>query len=80
MPMVDRVMTMAESGPAMRRYSFRETRISVDDADGTAPKESVEVPWSAATVIAGAAAFTLVVGVWPNWLIDASKDLLVLVN
>ncbi len=51
-----------------------------DDADGTAPKESVEVPWSAATVVAGAAAFTLVVGVWPNWLIDASKDLLVLVN
>jgi NADH-quinone oxidoreductase subunit N len=51
-----------------------------DDADGAAPKESVEVPWSAATVIAGAAAFTLVVGVWPNWLIDASRDLLVLIN
>ena len=51
-----------------------------DDADGAAPKESVEVPWSAATVIAGSAAFTLVVGVWPNWLIDASRDLLVLVN
>ncbi|MFM8856861.1 MAG: NADH-quinone oxidoreductase subunit N [Actinomycetota bacterium] len=51
-----------------------------DDADGAAPKESVEIPWSAALVIGGAAAFTLVVGVWPNWLIDASKDLLVLVN
>jgi NADH-quinone oxidoreductase subunit N len=47
-----------------------------DDADGSAPTESVEIPWTAAVVVAGAALFTLVVGVWPNWLIDASRDIL----
>ncbi len=51
-----------------------------DDADGSAPTESVRVPWTAGAVIFGAALFTLVTGVWPNWLIDASRDILALVN
>lgn len=42
--------------------------------------EEVRVPRLAGSVIAGAALFTLVVGVWPNWLIDASRDILSIVN
>jgi NADH-quinone oxidoreductase subunit N len=51
-----------------------------DDDDGLAPAESVRVPWTAGVVIFGAALFTLVAGVWPNWLIDASRDILAFVN
>lgn len=51
-----------------------------DDSDGSAPSDAVRVPWTAGTVIAASASFTLVVGVWPNWLIDAARDILVLVN
>jgi hypothetical protein len=31
------------------------------------------VPWTAGVVIAGSALFTVVVGVWPGWLIDAAR-------
>lgn len=51
-----------------------------DDSDGSSPAESVRVPWTAGVVIFGAALFTLVAGVWPNWLIDASRDILAFVN
>lgn len=36
-------------------------------------REAVQVPWTAGTVIAGSAVFTLLVGVWPGWLIDAAR-------
>lgn len=51
-----------------------------DVADGSAPRDAVRVPWTSGVVIGGAALFTLVVGVWPNWLIDAASDVLALVN
>jgi NADH-quinone oxidoreductase subunit N len=51
-----------------------------DGADSAASTEAVRIPWTAGVVVFGAALFTLVAGVWPNWLIDASRDILAIVN
>lgn len=40
---------------------------------GDQERESIQVPWTAGTVIAATALFTLLVGVWPGWLIDAGR-------
>lgn len=41
-----------------------------DPESGDDQREAVQVPWTAGVVVTGAAMFTLLVGVWPNWLID----------
>ncbi|MGA0878111.1 MAG: NADH-quinone oxidoreductase subunit N [Ilumatobacteraceae bacterium] len=37
---------------------------------GDDQREAVQVPWTAGVVVTGATVFTLLVGVWPNWLIE----------
>lgn len=41
---------------------------------GDGQREPVQVPWTAGVVVAGTALFTLVVGVWPNWLIEFADN------
>ena len=43
------------------------------DPDGGDDAEPVMVPFSSGLAIFGAAAFTLFVGVFPGWLIDAAE-------
>ena len=42
----------------------------LEPADGEVAPEPV--PFTSAIAIAGAAVFTLLVGVWPGWLLDAT--------
>ena len=44
-----------------------------DEESGDDKREAIKVPFSAGFVVAGSAFFTLLVGVWPSWLIDASQ-------
>jgi len=44
-----------------------------DSEAGDQDREAVQVPWTAGVVIAGSALFTVLVGVWPGWLIDAAR-------
>jgi NADH-quinone oxidoreductase subunit N len=45
----------------------------VDDEPGDADREAVAVPLSTSVAIAASVGFTLVVGFFPGWLIDASR-------
>ena len=57
--------------------AFLYLRIMVNmwlaDSDGGDDAEPVTIPFSAGVAIFGAAAFTLFVGVFPGWLIDAAQ-------
>jgi NADH-quinone oxidoreductase subunit N len=44
-----------------------------DEESGDDNREAIKVPFTAGFVVAGSAFFTLLVGVWPGWLIDASQ-------
>lgn len=44
----------------------------LEDADATTERESV--PFATGTAVALAAAFTIAVGVWPDWLLDVAND------
>jgi NADH-quinone oxidoreductase subunit N len=44
-----------------------------DEESGDDKREAIKVPFTAGFVVAGSAFFTLLVGVWPGWLIDASQ-------
>jgi NADH:ubiquinone oxidoreductase subunit 2 (subunit N) len=44
-----------------------------DEESGDDKREAIQVPFTAGIVVAGSAFFTLLVGVWPSWLIDASQ-------
>jgi len=44
-----------------------------DEESGDDKREAIKVPFTAGFVVAGSAFFTLLVGVWPSWLIDASQ-------
>jgi NADH-quinone oxidoreductase subunit N len=53
----------------------------LSDAEaGDEAREKVAVPVTSGIVILAAAVFTIVVGVFPGWLIDASRDALTLVR
>ena len=46
----------------------------LSDAEaGDEKREAIAIPVSAGFVVAVSAGFTLLVGVWPSWLIDASQ-------
>jgi hypothetical protein len=45
----------------------------LDDGDAATVREAV--PMSSGLAVGLAAAFTLFVGVWPNWMLDASQHL-----
>ena len=45
-----------------------------DPEAGDDARESVRVPLSAGVVITAGALFTLFAGVFPGWLIDATRD------
>ena len=47
-----------------------------DPDSSDASRESISVPWSASVVVLIAVVFTLVAGVFPGWLIDATRDAL----
>ena len=47
---------------------FRSEPVAGDDA-----REAVRVPLSAAVAIVASVGFTLAVGLFPDWLIEASK-------
>jgi NADH-quinone oxidoreductase subunit N len=51
-----------------------------DPQSGDESRPLVSIPWTAGSVIFAAALFTLVAGVWPNWLIDASRDVIAFVR
>jgi NADH:ubiquinone oxidoreductase subunit 2 (subunit N) len=44
-----------------------------DEESGDDQREAIKVPLTAGFVVAGSAFFTLLVGVWPSWLINASQ-------
>ena len=44
-----------------------------DTEAGDEKREAIAIPVSAGFVVAVSAVFTLLVGVWPSWLIDASQ-------
>jgi len=53
----------------------------LSDAEaGDESREKVAVPFTSAIVVFAAAVFTIVAGVFPGWLIDASRDALSLVR
>ena len=47
-------------------------RTWLDDGSENAAREAV--PMSSALAVGLAAAFTLFVGVWPNWILDAADN------
>lgn len=51
-----------------------------DAESGDDAREKVTVPWTAGVVVLASVVFTLVAGVFPGWLIDATRDALVVVR
>jgi NADH-quinone oxidoreductase subunit N len=51
-----------------------------DPESGDEAREKVTVPWTAGVVVLASVVFTLVAGVFPGWLIDATRDALVVVR
>ena len=51
-----------------------------DAESGDDAREKVTVPWTAGVVVLVSVVFTLVAGVFPGWLIDATRDALVVVR
>ncbi len=51
-----------------------------DAESGDEAREKVTVPWTAGVVVLASVVFTLVAGVFPGWLIDATRDALVVVR
>jgi NADH:ubiquinone oxidoreductase subunit 2 (subunit N) len=51
-----------------------------DAESGDEAREKVAVPFTSALVVTVSVAFTLFAGIFPGWLIDASRDALVLVR
>jgi NADH-quinone oxidoreductase subunit N len=47
-----------------------------DSEAGDEARERVAVPFTSAVVVVAAVVFTIVAGVFPGWLIDASRDAL----
>ena len=51
-----------------------------DSEAGDEAREKVAVPFTSGIVVLAAVVFTIVAGVFPGWLIDASRDALALVR
>jgi len=45
-----------------------------DAETGDQNREKVQIPWTAGLVVGGTTFFTVLVGVWPGWLIEAARS------
>jgi NADH-quinone oxidoreductase subunit N len=55
-------------------FLYLRIMVSVWLESGAESTEQEAVPFSSGLAVFSAAAFTLFVGVWPNWLLDAAQD------
>jgi NADH-quinone oxidoreductase subunit N len=44
-----------------------------DAETGDQNREKVQIPWTAGLVVVGTTFFTVLVGMWPGWLIEAAR-------
>ena len=67
------IIAMVSAVVAAFLYLRIMVRTWLDDGSDSVEREAV--PWSSGLAVGLAAAFTLFVGVWPGWLLDASTHL-----
>ena len=67
------IIAMLSSVAAAFVYLRIMVNVWMEDASSNTPKSVVRVPFSAGLAIFAAAAFTIIVGIVPGWLIDAAE-------